>query len=138
MTNSYVPVIGSSNPASAVGSLNNNVVALVASLAYTDTTAKTLFTIPDTAVIIDWILNVTTAFNDTGTDQVSIGVTGTAGKFASAVDVSTTGLKTTGVVLTQVGNAQSGAQIVKGIYAGQNSNADAGAMYIIVRYCIPG
>src|ERR1051326_2294604 len=136
MTNQYVPVIGTSNPAVAAASTTNGSVVLVASLAYTDTTAKALFTIPDTAVIVQWIINVTTAFNDSGTDQVNIGVSGTAAKFASALDVSTTGLKTSGVVLTQVGNAQSGAQAVLGIYAGQNSNASAGAMYIMVEYVI--
>lgn len=117
---------------------NGVVMALVASLAYTDAAVpKALFTIPDTAVIIDWVLNVTTAFNSSGTDLVGIGVSGTQTKFAATVDVSATGLKTTGVVLTQVGNAQSGAQAVTALYSQSVADASAGAMIIICRYVIP-
>lgn len=135
--NSYVPVIGSSNPAVGTGSLTSAVYCQRATLAYTDTTAKTLFTIPDGAVIIDWVLNVTTNFDSDGTDQVDIGITGTAEKFAANLDVSTTGLKTTGVVTAQIGAVQSGAQVVKGIYAAGGSAASQGAMVIMVRYFTP-
>jgi hypothetical protein len=138
MVDQYTAVHGTSNPVTAAASTTNGVVSLVATLAYTDTVAKTLFTIPDGGVIVQWILNVTTNFDSDGTDQVDIGVTGTAEKFAANIDVSTTGLKTTGVVLSQVGIAQSGAQIVKGIYAAGGSAASQGAMTIIVQYTIPG
>lgn len=112
------------------------VYALRATLAYTDTVAKTLFDIPVGAIIVDWVINVTTLFNDSGTDQVNIGVTGTAAKYASALDVSSAGLKTTGVVAAEIGIVQS-AQTVKGIYAGQNANSSAGAMVIMCRYYVP-
>lgn len=108
-----------------------------ATLAYTDTTAKTLFTLPAGAIIVDWILNVTTAFNDSGTDQVNIGITGTAAKFASALDVSSAGLKTTGVVAAEIGAVQAAATPVLGIFAGQNANASAGAMTIMALYYVP-
>lgn len=111
--------------------------AVRATLAYTDTAAKTLFTLPSGAVITDWVLNVTEAFDDTGTDQVNLGITGTAAKFASSLDVSSTGLKTSGVVAAEIGAVQSGAKIVKGIYAGQNSNAAHGAMVVMCRYIVP-
>lgn len=104
-----------------------------ATLAFTDTVAKTLFTLPDGAVIVEWILNVTTAFDDAVTDVIDIGVTGTAQKYAASVDVIATGLKTVGVDLTQIGVAQSGAQIVKGIYTPATS-ATAGAMTILCEY----
>jgi hypothetical protein len=110
---------------------------LRATLAFGDTVAKALFTIPAGAIIIDWVINVTTAFDDTGTDQVDIGVSGTAEKFAANLDVSTTGLKTTGVVAAEIGAVQATAQPVLGIYAGQNANAAAGAMVIMCRYFIP-
>jgi len=138
MTNQYTSIIASSNPAVAAGSTTNGVVALWATLAYTDTVAKSLFTIPDGAVICEWVLSVTTLFNSDGTDQVSIGVSGTQAKFASAVDVSTTGLKTSGVVSTQVGIVQSGAQAVTAVYAAGGSAASTGAMRIGVLYVIPG
>lgn len=135
--NSYVPVIGNSNPAVGTGSLTSAVYCQRATLAYTDTAAKTLFTIPDGAVIVGWVLSVTTLFNSDGTDLVDIGVTGTAEKFAADVDVSSTGLKSTGIVAAQVGAVQSGAQVVKGIYTNGGSAASTGAMTILCYYFTP-
>lgn len=142
MTASYTPIATTTAgviPSSALANpIQGATYSLVASLAYTDAgTPKALFTIPDTAVIVQWIINVTTAFNSSGTDLVSIGVSGTAGKFALSVDVAATGLKTTGVVLTQVGNAQSGAQAVLGAYTQGVADATTGALFIIVQYVIP-
>jgi len=110
---------------------------LQASLAYTDTTAKVLFTIPAGAIITGWTINVTELFDSDGTDLVDIGITGTAEKFAANVDVSTAGLKTTGVVAAQVGVVQATAQAVLGIYAAGGSAATQGAAIIIVNYYIP-
>lgn len=115
---------------------NSEVLALRATLAFTDTTAKALFTIPAGAYIVEWVINVTTAFNSDGTDLVNLGITGTAAKFASALDVSTTGLKT-GVVLTQIGALQATAQPILGIYAAGGSAASTGAMIILCRVFIP-
>ncbi len=136
MTNEYVAVIGSSSPATAASSITNGVQAQTATLAYTDTVAKALFTIPDGAIILQWILKVGTAFNSDGTDLVQIGVSGTASKFALDLDVSATGLKTA-YVLTQIGIAQSGAQAVLGIYANGGSAASTGAMTISCIYQTP-
>lgn len=133
----YVAVIGASSPASSATSVVNGVKAQVATLAYTDTVAKTMFTIPDGAVILQWIINVTTAFNSDGTDLIQIGVSGTASKYALNVVVSATGLITAGVVLTQVGVAQSGAQIVTSIYANGGSAASTGALTLMVLYQTP-
>ena len=118
----------------ATGGIANT---LRATLAYTDTTSKALFTIPAGAYIIQWVLNVTTNFDSDGTDQVNIGITGTAAKFASTVDVSTTGLKTTGVVAAQIGAVQASAQPVLGIYAAGGSAASQGAMTIMVQFYLP-
>lgn len=142
MANTYQPIItngaGSISASAFATPILGACYAAVASLAYTNAgVAKALFTIPDTAVIIDWILNVTTAFNSSGTDLVGIGVSGTQTKFAATVDVSATGLKTVGVVLTQVGNAQSGDQAVTALYTQSVADSSAGAMVIIVRYVIP-
>lgn len=114
-------------------------VLLIASntLIRTNTTAKALFTIPAGAVIVSWILNVTTAFNSDGTDLVNIGISGTANKFVSALDVSTTGLLSVGVDASQIGSVQSTAQAVTGIYAAGGSAPSTGAMTIICQYYIP-
>lgn len=113
------------------------VKCLRATLAYTDTTAKALFTIPAGAYIVEWIVNVTTLFNSDGTDQVDIGISGTQEKFAADIDVSTTGLKTTGVVAAQVGALQATAQAVTAIYAAGGSAASTGAAVIMCKYFIP-
>lgn len=134
MAKSYAPYIedGSGVP---VG--GNVVGTLRATLAYTDTVAKALFTIPAGAVITGWVLNVTTLFNSDGTDLVDIGITGTAEKFAANVDVSSTGLKSTGIVAAEIGAVQAVAAPVLGIYANGGSAASTGAMTIMVNFYIP-
>ncbi len=113
-----------------VGTLRNT-------LAYTDTVAKALFTIPAGAIITGWVLNVTTLFNSDGTDLVDIGITGTAEKFAANVDVAATGLKSTGIVAAEIGAVQAVAAPVLGIYANGGSAASTGAMTIMVNFYIP-
>jgi hypothetical protein len=106
-------------------------------LAHTDTTAKDLFTLPAGAIIVEWIPNVTTLFNSDGTDQVDIGVSGTLEKFAANLDVSTTGIKTTGIVAAQIGAVQADEQVVQGIYGPGGSAASGGAMTIMCLYYVP-
>lgn len=109
---------------------------LKATLAFGDTAAKALFTIPAGAVITAWVLNVTTLFNSDGTDQVNIGVSGTAAKYVTALDVSSTGLKSTGVVAVEIGAVQSLAPVL-GIYVPGGSAASTGALTIMVQFYIP-
>ena len=58
-------------------------------LAYTDTTAKTLFVLPANAIVTDVVVVVTTACNGDGTHQLSVGVTGATTKWVNALDVKT-------------------------------------------------
>lgn len=127
-----------SSPSPSAGVPASGVVmALRNTLIYTNTTAKSMFTIPDGAVVLDWVLEVTTAFNDSGTDLIDIGISGTIQKFGAAIDVAATGLKTTNIVAAQIGAVQSGAQAVIATYTGQNANSSAGAMVIMCRYFMP-
>lgn len=57
-------------------------------VAYTDTAAKALFTLPKGAVIVGWSVNVRTAFNSSGTDLLDIGNTGTGDAYCADLDVS--------------------------------------------------
>jgi hypothetical protein len=59
-------------------------------------TTLTLGTLPDGAIPVRIYLQVTTAFNSDGTDQISIGIEGDPDFFGTATDVSTTGAKTVG------------------------------------------
>lgn len=109
-----------------------------ATIAYTDTTAKTLFVIPHPYRIIECYADVTTVFNDSGTDQLSIGFSGTQGAFMNAADVSSTGRKLGSGTATLSGwynSTDDGlGTTVTGIYAGQNSDATTGAARITLVY----
>jgi hypothetical protein len=105
-----------------------------ATLAYTDTTAKDLFTLPSGAILIGFVVNVTTGFDDTGTDLVDIGVDGTADRFVADMDVSSTGIS---LVASDDEAALSADTVVQGIYAGGNTDAANGAATITAVYIVP-
>lgn len=104
-------------------------------VAYTDTSAKTLCTLPADAVIHDIQVVITTQFDDTGTDVLDLGITGTAALFADDLNVAQAagtwldGLATLG---TQYKFAAATAVIAT--YTGQNSNATAGAADIYIYF----
>lgn len=116
------------------------------SLAYTDTSAKTIGRIPHGAIILPPIsgLVVTTAFDDSGTDLVNIGygahldsagssVTADPDAYATNLDASAAGL----VVLDEaasVADADGAGIPITATYTGQNANASAGAAQVIIAY----
>jgi hypothetical protein len=110
------------------------VFARTNTVAYTDTTAKVLFTLPRDARILNVIIDVDVAFNDTGTDQLSVGKSGTNSHFVSALDVSSTGRKSP--TLTNTGTVGTADIPVVGIYAGQNGNASTGQATVTVSYVL--
>jgi len=107
-------------------------------LAYTDTSAKSMFILPGGATILEIYTDVTTAFNDTGTDQIAIGKSGTANQFVTAQDISSTGRKAGSAAVGAGGFA--GWDIgttdvtVTATYTGQNGNSSAGAARVTVVY----
>jgi hypothetical protein len=105
-----------------------------ATLAYTDTTAKDLFTLPAGAQIIGFVFNVTTQFDDTGTDQIDIGDGTTPDRFVADYDGETTGMA---LVASADEAALSADTVVKGLYTGGNGNAANGAMTITCLYIVP-
>ena len=105
-----------------------------ATLAYTDTAAKTLFTLPIGAILIGFAINVTTQFNDTGTDLIDIGDGTTADRFVADIDGATAGIA---LKASADEAALSAATVVKGKFTGQNANASAGAMTITALYIVP-
>lgn len=102
-----------------------------ATLAYTDTTAKTLFTLPVGAILIAFIVNITMAFNDSGTDLIDIGDSTTADRFVADLDGASAGLT---LKPSADETALAAATVVKGKFTGQNSNASAGAATITALY----
>ena len=110
---------------------NGAVTALRATIAFTDTVAKTLFTLPAGAVVVQQIYNVTTAFNAGTLNALSVGTSGTVDRFGS-ITVASLGLVTSGVVVTEIGNIQgTAATTVQGLYAYTGGSPTTGAANIV-------
>lgn len=101
-----------------------------APLVYGNTTNTLLFTLPRDFVIVQWVLNISTAFNDSGTDVIDISDGVTAQKFAAALTASATGQQVTGFVVGQLFTPMAADTPVYGKYTGQNADATAGAAVI--------
>lgn len=105
-----------------------------ATVAYTDTTAKTLFTLPEGAIIIGFFINVTAAFNDSGTDLLDIGTADTADQFVADFDASSLGMT---LQPSADESALTAETAIQAVYTGQNSDASAGAATIVCLYIEP-
>lgn len=103
-------------------------------VAYTDTTAKTLFTLPAGAVPVAVLVNVTAAFDDTGTDLLDIGITGDANYFADNLNVASAGQLVTGMDTAALYTQLAVPTAVTATYTGQNGDAAAGTAVIGVWY----
>lgn len=84
----------------AVTNIAGMLSAITTTIAYTDTAAVSIGTIPANAQIVDINIDVTTAFNAAGTDTVTVGKTGSAAAFVASTSVAAAGrasVATTGV-----------------------------------------
>lgn len=105
-----------------------------ASVAYTDTTAKTLFTLPAGAVIVGWLVNVSTAFNSSGTDLLDIGNSGTANAYANDLNVASAGQINTGFVVSALFTELTEEVTVTATFVQSVADATTGAATIAVLY----
>lgn len=105
-----------------------------------NTTAKNLFIIPANSQIIEFYVDVLTAFNSSGTDLLDIGVSGSAQLFADDLVVSAAGRvlgssKSTKLLnYDDIGTSQI---TVQGLYKQSVADSNAGNARITVVYC-PG
>lgn len=107
-----------------------------ATVEYTDTTAKNLFTLPEGAVIVDWSVNVSTAFNDGASNQLDIGITGTADYFANNLNVGSVGQIRTGFVPSRIATTPlTEDTLVTATYT-PGTSAGAGVATVIVFYIL--
>lgn len=111
-------------------SLGGTLAVKFNTVAYTDSTAKQLFTLPKGAIPILWIRNIVTAFNDTGTDLLDIGKVGSAAAFANDLDVSAVGQGVTGVVPAALFTELTEDTIVTATFTGENADASAGSAIV--------
>jgi hypothetical protein len=105
-------------------------------IAFGDTTAKNLFTLPKGAIPIAWITNVTTAFNSSGTDLLDIGTPAAAARFANDIDVSSVGQKLTGYVPAELFTPLTEDTQITGLYAQSVADAAAGAAVVACIYML--
>lgn len=81
------------------------------SFDYTDTSAKTLFTLPAGAVPLDWWFDITTDFNAGTNNDLDIGAGADGDYFADAIAIGTQGLFRAGAANSVAGTL--GAQFTE-------------------------
>jgi hypothetical protein len=92
----------------------------------------TLGTVPAHARIVSVSIEVTQAFNSDGTDLLSVGYSGSTAAYATATDVSTTGIKTV-TLGTGVGYSATARDVIA-TYAAGGSAPSTGKALVSVAY----
>ena len=113
--------------------------AVTATIAYTDSTAVTIGTIPANAQIVDVNIDVTTAFNAASTNTITVGKSGSAAAFVASTSIGSAGrasVATTGVysAWADVGSAEVP---VTATYSQTGTAASAGAARVTIVYRSP-
>jgi hypothetical protein len=112
-----------------------NLRAQRATLAYTNTTAKDLFTLPVGAQIFGFVVNVTTEFNGDTSNVLAIGDGTTADRFVAEYDCGT-GAAGMALAASADEAALSAATVVKGMYVPGGGTPSAGAATITCLYIV--
>ena len=123
---------------------NNNVTnaagqlsASTATIAYTDTAAVTIGTLPAGAQIVNVNIDVTTAFNAGTTNTVTVGKTGSAAAFVAATSVGSAGrasVATTGVYSAWANVGTSDIDYATVTFSQTGTAASAGAARVTIVY----
>jgi len=113
--------------------------AVTATIAYTDSGAVTIGTIPANAQIVDVNIDVTTAFNAASTNTITVGKSGSAAAFVASTSIGSAGrasVATTGVysAWADVGSAEVP---VTATYSQTGTAASAGAARVTIVYRSP-
>lgn len=110
--------------------------AVTGTIAYTDTSAVTIATIPANSQIVDVNIDVTSAFDAGTSNEISVGKTGSAAAFVAATGVGSAGrasVASTGVYSgwANVGNSDV---TITATYAQSGTAATDGAARVTVVY----
>ena len=122
--------------ANQVTNIGGVLSAVTTTIAYTDSTAVTIATIPANSQIVDINIDVTTAFNAAGTDTVTVGKTGSAAAFVTATSVASAGrasVATTGVYSAWADTGSSDI-VATATFAQTGTAATAGAARVTIVY----
>lgn len=120
----------------AVTNIAGMLSAITTTVAFSNTSAVSIGTLPANAQIIDINIDVTTAFDAGTTNTVTVGKTGSAAAFVTATDVGTAGresVATTGVysAWATVGTSDIDATVT---FAQTGTAATAGAARVTIVY----
>ena len=122
--------------ANQVTNIGGMLSAVTTTIAYTNSTAVTIATLPANAQIQNVHIDVTTAFNAGTTNTVTVGKTGTAAAYVASTSVGSTGrasVATTGVysAWADTGSSEVSATIT---YSQTGTAATAGALRVTIVY----
>jgi len=111
--------------------------AITATVAYTDTSAVTIGTLPANAQIISINIDVTTAFNAGTTNTVTVGKTGSAAAYVTSTSVGSAGrasVATTGVYSAWANVGTNDVDYATVTFAQTGTAASAGAARVTIVY----
>lgn len=91
---------------------------------------QTVGIVPAGSIITDIWINVEAAYNDTGSDFISVGVTGSSRRYGN-VDASATGLTKLTTLLPEF---RPGDTTIVSLYNGANNDATLGRHQVVVRF----
>jgi hypothetical protein len=121
----------------AVTNTAGQLSAITTTIAYTNTTAVTIGTIPANAQIINVHIDVTTAFDAGTTNTVTVGKTGTAAAYVTATSVGSAGrasVATTGVYSAWANVGTSDIDYATVTFSQTGTAATAGAARVTIVY----
>jgi hypothetical protein len=111
--------------------------AITATIAYTNTGAVTIGTLPANAQIVDVNIDVTTAFNAATTNTVTVGKTGSAAAYVASTSVGSTGranVATTGVYSAWADVGSNDVDYATVTFSQTGAAATAGAARVTIVY----
>jgi hypothetical protein len=122
--------------ANIVTNIGGMLSAVTTTIAYTNSTAVAIATIPAGAQIIDINIDVTTAFNAATTNTVTVGTSASAAAYVASTSVGSTGrasVATTGVY-SAWGNTGTSDLVATITYSQTGTAASAGAARVTIVY----
>jgi len=105
---------------------------LTVTLTYSDTTSAKMFTLPENARIIGWVLNVTTAFSG-GTTELDIGTSSTSNYYVDAGSLAAVGQIVPSTTVLVPGPVLSA---VTGIYMNVGAGNTAGSVDVTCLFSV--
>ena len=122
--------------ASSVTNIAGVLSAITTTIAYTDSSAVTVGTLPANAQIVDVYVDVTTAFNAATTNTVTVGKSGSAAAFVASTSVGSAGrasVATTGAYSAWADTGSSEVAVTV-TYSQTGTAASAGAARVTIVY----